>query len=108
VDTTAELPIDINNNAIPVLRPSGTTTTSPIVVASGAAHAESAAVGTAGLYLISVSEDCYIDIGSSPVATSSKMFRGGGSDLFVRLLATDKISALQRLTAGSVCATLML
>lgn len=107
METTAELPFDINGNSMPVLRPNGTTTTSPVVVASGAAHAESAAVGTAGLYLISVSEDCYIDIGSSPVATSSKMFRGAGSDLFVRLLATDKISALQRSTAGSVCATLM-
>jgi hypothetical protein len=107
MQTTSELPQDVNNNAIPVLRPSGTTTTAPVVVASGAAAALSAAVGTAGVYLVSCSEDCYIDIGSAPVSTTSKMFRCAGSDLFVRLLATDKISALQRSTAGSVCATLM-
>lgn len=103
MDTTAELPIDINNNAIQTGRPEpGSTKT----VAAGASTAQSSAVGTAGVYSIVSTVDAYIEIGSSPVATTTTMFLAAGIPLFMRLEATDKVAALQKSSSGVVHITL--
>jgi hypothetical protein len=103
MDTTAELPTDLNNNAIQTGRPEpGSTKTA----AAGASTAASAVMGTAGVYSVVSTTDAYIEIGTAPVATTGTMFLAAGIPLFMRLEATDKIAALQKAAAGVVHATL--
>ena len=90
---------DVHNNAIPVLRPvPGSTKT----VASGASTAQSAPVGTAGIYEVVGTADAYIEIGSNPVATTTTQFVAGGIPKFMRLEATDRVAGLQVSSAGVV------
>ena len=99
METTAELPGDINNSPMQVLRPVPSSTKT---VDSGASTAQSAAVGTDGIYEVVGTADAYIEIGSSPVATATTMFLAGGIPKFMRLLSTDKVAALQKSSAGVV------
>jgi len=98
---TAEMPVDPNGRSLQTLRPVPGST---IVVASGEASAASSAVGTAGIYRISASKDCYLELGSDPTATTSKMVFLAGAEIWP-LLATDKIAAIQMSEAGSVSIT---
>jgi len=103
MELTAELPTDMNNNAIQTGRPEpGSTKT----VAAGASSAQSAAVGTAGVYCVVATENAYIENGPNPVATATTQYIGQNVPIFMRLDATDKIAALQKSTAGVVHITL--
>jgi hypothetical protein len=103
MDTTAELPNDLNNNPIQVGRPEpGSTKT----VAAGASTAQSAVVGITGVYSVVSTVDAYIEIGTAPVATATTLFLAAGIPLFMRLDATDKIAGLQKTSAGVVHITL--
>ena len=103
MESTAELPLDINSVPIQVGRPEpGSTKT----VAAGASTAASAVMGTAGVYSVVSTTDAYIEIGTAPVATATTMFLAAGIPLFMRLTATDKVAALQKSSSGVVHATL--
>lgn len=97
--SSAEMPVDPNGRPIPVLSPVAGST---ITVASGAASAQSAAVGTAGIYSVTPTLDAYVEKGANPTATTTTMFLAGGIPMFMRLAATDKIAALQKSAAGVV------
>lgn len=96
---SVDLPSDPNGRVIQVGRPVPAST---ITVAAGSSHAESAAVGAAGIYEVVATVEAYIEIGSSPVATTTTQYMAAGIPKFMRLLATDKVSALQKVSAGVV------
>lgn len=60
------------------------------------------AVGTAKEYELSSDVDCYVLIGTAPVATTSSRYLPAGSAFTVQLAATDKIAVIRRSADGKL------
>lgn len=67
------------------------------------ASAQTAAVGTAGEYEISVDTDCYVLVGSNPTAAATtSRFMPAGSAWTLQLGATDKIGVIRKSADGNL------
>jgi hypothetical protein len=73
-------------------------------VAVGAAHAESAAIGTVTALLCSTT-DCHVVVGSAPVATTSDTFLPAKTPLRISCNATDLVSVIQDTAGGQLYVT---
>lgn len=96
------MPLDQNGGFVQALRPAAHSTVS---VASSSA--QSSTFGKAVIRLWS-SADCYIEVGSNPTATTSKMPLSAGSEMYMRVVPDeDKIAVIRRSSDGTLHITEM-
>lgn len=89
------MPLDANDRAVPVLRPGATTT-----VAVASASAASAVFGASVVRMTST-VDCYVLIGTTPVALTTSMYLPAGVPFDIRVVpSVDKIAVIRRSTDG--------